>query len=869
MTSRKRWLGRTALTLVLLIAAFQGMSLMLRLGRIHQALRSRLEAAFGRPVDVSSFGLSLLGGPSLDANYITVAEDPRFGNEFFLRADRLRASPDWSAVLRGHLRFSKFSLSRVSLNLVRAPEGNWNLERWLESRAAQGSAFSASSRGAESAGKIVLEAGRINFKRGADKQPFALVDLEGTLEPEGGGRWRIGCESRLYRAGLALQEAGTVALLGHFPEAGALAPLLEASAGRPPILPLEFDIAWRQASLSDVLRIATGQDYGVRGSLEGSLSVRGPSAPAPGVREPPQPTDRWRFSAALRLNGVHRWDLPLRADNPAVNVAVEGSASVDRSTWELQKISFEAPRSNLRANGVYSSARREENYFRLLSSSIHLDDLFAWYRAFHPGMSEQLSLDGFLGADFELAGWPLHIERGVLVTDGARAVVPGVRGGIRAGSGVLRIGPEGAELSPLTVAVGEAGGSFRLAGRAERGAGFAFVADFEGEIARVEDLFAAADALGWVFTPGLRNPLRAEGALKTKLRWSGTLRPWTAHVAGTTDLADFIVRGGALREPLTITMARIEFQPQRRVVQIAAAQIFGARWSGTLLAGTLAGPWEFALSADRLNIGQLAGWFPAARAESLLERVLSSPAAPAVASWPEFLRARGTIHVGELNLGRLALRHLEGELTLGDRRMEFTTARAEFYGGRASGSLQADFSAAPHYLAEAELRGVNLAALSSVGITWKNCCAGTASGSFQVSARGIGRDALFASLEGNGSAEVRAARLLTLDLRSSLGAAASRPGTTPFRAATARFTFSSKQTRLEEITLSEASGGVATGKGSVSFSGALDLELAVSAPARPHSSPATPERTGEQRVSIVGTMNDPQLARIPPANPPR
>jgi len=80
---------------------------------------------------VGNFDVQILPSPQLDANNVTVGEDPVFGYEYFLRAERLSAGLRWMGFLRGHFEFGTMSLSKPSLILVRNAEGRWNLERWL------------------------------------------------------------------------------------------------------------------------------------------------------------------------------------------------------------------------------------------------------------------------------------------------------------------------------------------------------------------------------------------------------------------------------------------------------------------------------------------------------------------------------------------------------------------------------------------------------------------------------------------------------------------------------------------------------------------------------------------------------------------
>src|ERR1700690_521367 len=118
------------LAAALLVLSF-AISRALRTSAARRYLIAHLEASFGRPVEVGRFDFSLLDGARLEANSITISEDPRFGYEYFLRADALKAGLRWSALLSGRFEFGSLSLSRPSLNLVRDAQGHWNVEQWL------------------------------------------------------------------------------------------------------------------------------------------------------------------------------------------------------------------------------------------------------------------------------------------------------------------------------------------------------------------------------------------------------------------------------------------------------------------------------------------------------------------------------------------------------------------------------------------------------------------------------------------------------------------------------------------------------------------------------------------------------------------
>ena len=99
MTKRK-WLRAILIGGVLLFAASFGFSRALRASAARRYLIAHLAASFGRPVDVSWFDFSLLDGARIEAHFVSVSDDPHFGNEYFLRADTLTAGPAMDGLAR-------------------------------------------------------------------------------------------------------------------------------------------------------------------------------------------------------------------------------------------------------------------------------------------------------------------------------------------------------------------------------------------------------------------------------------------------------------------------------------------------------------------------------------------------------------------------------------------------------------------------------------------------------------------------------------------------------------------------------------------------------------------------------------------------
>src|ERR1700678_1559984 len=131
-----RWAKWFVCLLIFLWLGDLGVSLLIRHTRLQRRLRARPGTGLGRSVEVGSYDFSLWGGPTLEAQAVTFGEDPRFGHEYFLRADSLTVRLRWQSFFRGHMELCAIALQHPSLNLVRNEEGDWNVAEWLPKSAA-------------------------------------------------------------------------------------------------------------------------------------------------------------------------------------------------------------------------------------------------------------------------------------------------------------------------------------------------------------------------------------------------------------------------------------------------------------------------------------------------------------------------------------------------------------------------------------------------------------------------------------------------------------------------------------------------------------------------------------------------------------
>jgi hypothetical protein len=879
------WLKWIALAVACLWLADTGLSLLIQQTALKRRLTSRLEVAFGRPVDVGHYSFSLWTGPELEAHSVRVAEDPRFGQEYFLRAESLTLRLRFWSLLAGHLRLGTISLSHPSLNLVRNQDGDWNLAEWLPrpENAAGPVAPSHDGRASKATPpfhEIDVDGGRINFKRGDEKLPFAFVGVNGTLETESPGLWRIDLVAAPMRAATIVEQPGVLHLVGH----------LGGTSSR--LRPAVLEIDWTDASISDVLRLASDRDYGLRGSLGLSVAARTQG-------------DSWLLKANALVTQLHRWNLPLRTDNPSFTVVATGRLDPSGSRIELTDAKIEAPHSNAKVTGAVdwthpgppfddlhpqgSSAKSRERsrsqfsialnvgpgtQLRVVSSAVSLRDLLDWARAFHPGIADGVSLGGVARLDANLDGWPPRLHDAAFDLPRGELIGSGIPAPVRLGSLLVRYDSNrGFTLAPATLAIGTSANSFRVEGSANPSLD-AFSLRVRGSTSNVHDVVAAARQLGWNLARGWD----IAGPVQCDLRWQGADFLWRAALAGSVEWGTALdgVSLGApfLNLPVEQIRARADLKPGLTQMKLSSARAFGARWTGTL-DHDLSGGWRFSVSGDSLSAADLDRWLDPRWRESFLDRMLPflNPRAPANSAL-ESMQASGHIALDDFTLGRVVVRRLRGDLKLDGRKLELTNAAAQFYRGQLAGVLKADLASTPKYETALDFSGVDLHALSAEFPSLAGLFSGSASAKIRFNLGGASRSDLLNSLEcrGAATAEGFSAEKITLS-DSAADPAPSQPGAAEpnsFGDASAAFTCTSGKILFQDLALSRQDAQW-DGAGFIDFTRNLDLRLR-SVPAdssEPRPAKLTDDADDEARPAsprteyrITGALDSPRIARI-------
>src|SRR5216684_120606 len=782
MTKLQKW-WKPALGIVVLVIALQaGVSLLARTHLVHAYLVARLERAFGRPVEVVSFDARILPSPQLDANGVTVGEDPSFGNEYFLRAERLSAGLRWTGLLRGHFEFGTMSLNKPSLILVRNLQGRWNLEGWLpppKPEALQGPrSYGPPSPVApvNRLQKIDFDEGRINFKAGDDKLPIAFTNVSGSVEQTSPGRWQLHLEAQPWRSGVSLQSAGTIKVSG------------DVAGTSTRLQPAEITLHWSEASLADAFRLLRGQDYGLRGvfALDGTAKSGTDKGDGPGD---------WKFSVQGRAGQIHRWDLAERADNPRLNVNLNGRWNVGARSLVAEEIAVEGPRSNLRGMFRLAGGSAPSMQLRLDSLGIQASDLLAWYRAFHPGVDEGVTAEEYFTGGMIWRGWPLTLESAALSSSGGIVKVPGF-------AEPLRIGPVSGGRERSTLAIGPArvalGGDIRdvtapkrrrVALAMSNAADLTLVHDlntqsgsisFEGNFSKVEDFLKLTAAFGHRLNHGWE--LSGQATAVTKWEWKTPfIGIWNGRIG--FNKATLTVAG--LNQPLKISESALDWIDGRRVARVMRVQGFGGVWTGDIeetqrTDGETGPEWKFHLNADHMSAADLDRWVGPRARPSWLQRLLPSLLGGSAPSTPasELVRrvnAEGELRISQLTIEKLSFGQVLAKGSLHDLQLDVSDAQAEWAGGKVRAKINAKFLPRPIYEIAAQLERVNLAQLPGAGRIAERV-SGLASGTLQLKTEGVGRDELLRKLAGRGEFHLSKVEFRGWDVNASVADGAARSG---------------------------------------------------------------------------------------------
>jgi hypothetical protein len=690
---------------------------LISMGRFHARIDQSIGRALGRQVTIGAVNLRLLPQPGFDLQRLVVADDPSFSAEPMLRADEVTAYLRLSSLWRGRLEIARLSLQNPSLNLVRGPNGRWNVYALLERTAQIPSAPTAQSKPETRPRFPYIEAdtGRINFKVGAEKKVYALTDADFALWQEAEDKWNFRVAARPVRTDENLSDTGTLKLEGSFQRATSLRET-----------PVSIRLNWQNGQLGQLTELVYGRDRGWRGALDLSAEFSGTPASL-AVR------------ADARVQDFRRYDIITPGYLQLQARCDARFSSIDQS-WS--KVACRAPVQDglLTVNGNAVAPLSGGPYqFKMVAQQLPMQSLVAAARHAKCDLPEDLTAGGVLNASFLVSksaqtGWRrswsgdgqtsefvLSSDRTnnqlrlgaipftVVGGDGPlparshrrRVVQPSIPPELLLALGPFRLQLDGAAPAVLYASLSRSGYEVNLQG--------------EAQLPRLEQV---ARTLGVHAPPHVRKGT-ATLDLQIAGLWTGFPAP---AVTGKAQLRNVTAELRGVAAPLQISSAELVLAPQKLTVQNLAAGLAG---SGMHLSGSVqlqrhcpAGevcPAQVNLHADQLIAAELSSllnprlsrpWY------RLLQRDREKPLAG--------LLVTGSLSANRVIVGRLTASRFSSHLSIDGGKVRLSQARASIWGGQHEGEWILDFSGRqPVYSGAGGLANAALAdAAQTMGDDW-------------------------------------------------------------------------------------------------------------------------------------------------------
>lgn len=239
---------------------------LLNVNRLRRRIAESMSASLGRPVHLDRVTVHLLPVPGFTLENLVVSEDPAFGFEPVIRANTVEATLRPSSLWRRQVEFSTIRFIEPSLNLVRNPQGKWNLQSLLMHAAKVDTAPTAQQKPGPQPRFPYIEAtgARVNLKLGNEKKPFSLTDADFALWLPTPAQWRVRLEAKPARTDTNISDPGTVRLEGSLQRATSMAEV-----------PVDIHASWEGAPLGEASRLLSGGDAGWRGNLNVETKLQG------------------------------------------------------------------------------------------------------------------------------------------------------------------------------------------------------------------------------------------------------------------------------------------------------------------------------------------------------------------------------------------------------------------------------------------------------------------------------------------------------------------------------------------------------------------------------------------------------------------
>ena len=375
----RRYGGFVLWTVFLLLLIVALVPPWINVGRYRARVVDSISRALGRNVSASGISMRLLPRPGLVLSGFVIADDPAYGAESMLRADEVAAYIRFSSLWRGRLEIGTLELNNPSLNLVRGPDGHWNVEELIQ-RTSQVSSAPTTARHAEVRPRfpyIEASGGRINFKLGQVKKAFSFTDADFALWRDSESEWGLRLLAKPMRTDVEISDTGILRIDGRFQSANQLRDM-------PVVLKAEFN----KGQLGQLTKLIYGRDRGWRGGATASANLTGTPAALKVVLD-------------ASVDDFRRYDIAL-GQPLHMQVHCTGSFSTDNDS--INDIVCESPvkPGTLRITGSATHWGLDSYHLALTAQQLPMDRIVAFARHVKKDLPQDLNATGEADAAFEM-----------------------------------------------------------------------------------------------------------------------------------------------------------------------------------------------------------------------------------------------------------------------------------------------------------------------------------------------------------------------------------------------------------------------------------------------------------------------------------
>jgi uncharacterized protein involved in outer membrane biogenesis len=380
-----------ALTLTLLLIAALVLPPLININRYQRQIAASIAAGIGHPVEISGVRLQVLPLPAVQIADFTVDSNPGFSAEPILQCSSVTAALRLTSLWRGRLEISRIALDEPSVNLERAPDGEWNFASVLlqASRIPQAPTARQIPRAQNRFPYIEATSARINFKYGVEKLPFSFLNADMSVWLETPDEWQLRFAAQPMRTdlNLSLADTGLVRVSGSVHRASTTNQL-----------PLDLRVDWRGAPLGQVTRMLAAQDMGWRGDT--SLALRLVGVP-----------DALAVSMTAGANDFHRESfVPARS----LNLHVTCTATYQHTAGSLNSLRCLSPVGNgrLDLSGTIEQLHSEapQPRLKLAAARVPADAALEFLRHTRGHLDNTLTLSGTLEGELKYEQQPIAAQ---------------------------------------------------------------------------------------------------------------------------------------------------------------------------------------------------------------------------------------------------------------------------------------------------------------------------------------------------------------------------------------------------------------------------------------------------------------------------